>query len=83
MERAHSTIKNLLKTSVQDNGTEWDKNLKIISMAHYNIKHDGAGFTPFQLTFGRDANLPSMLSTTPSVKYREILSIWKERNQRY
>ena len=55
LERAHSTIKNLLKTSIQVNGTEWDKNLKIISMAHNNIKHDGTGFTPLQLTFGKDA----------------------------
>ena len=68
LERAHYTIKNLLKTSVQDNCTEWDKNLRFISVAHNNMKHDGIGFTPFQLTFRRDANLPSMLSTTTSVK---------------
>ena len=47
------------------------------------MKHDGTGFTPFQLTFGRAANLPSVLSTTPSVKYQEILSTWKERHERY
>ena len=75
LERIHPTIKNLLKTSVQDNGTEWDKNLKIIIMAHNNMKHDGTGFTPFQLTFGSDVNFPSMLSTTPSVKYQKILSM--------
>ena len=52
-------------------------------MADNNMNHDETGFTPFQLTFGRDANLPSMLSTTPSVKYQEILSMWKERNEGY
>ena len=34
VERAHSTLKNLIKTSLADNGTDWDQNLKIISMAY-------------------------------------------------
>ena len=83
LERAHSTIKNLLKTSIEDHSTEWDQNLKIICMAYNTMKNEGTGYSPFQLTFGREVNLPSMLSTTPKVKYEELLNLWKRRHEHY
>ncbi|XP_043481296.1 uncharacterized protein LOC122510591 [Leptopilina heterotoma] len=47
------------------------------------MTHEGTGFTPFKLTFGRDANVPSALATTPSLKYPELVRLWQERHERY
>ena len=40
-------------------------------------------WSPFQLTFGRDANMPSLLATTPSLKYPDLVKLWQERDARY
>ena len=34
IERTHSTIKNLIKTAMEDNQTECDMNLKLITLAY-------------------------------------------------
>ena len=47
------------------------------------MTHEGTGFSPFQLTFGRGANVPSALATTPSLRYRELIKLWQERHERY
>lgn len=51
-------------------------------MAH-TMKHEGIGCTPFEATFGRQANLPSILSTTPTVRYKELLDSRKKRHEDY
>lgn len=66
-----------------DLNTEWDKTLNFICMAYNIMPHKGTGFSPFQLTFGRNANVPSVLATTPSIKYSELVKLWQERHERY
>lgn len=83
LERAHSAVKDLIKTAMEENKNDWDENLKIIAMAYNTAKHEGTGFSPFELTFGRKANLPSMLATTPSLKYEDLISLWKTRHEKY
>lgn len=84
IERAHSTIKDLLKTCMADNGIEWDKTLKIIALAYNTTKHEGIGISPFQATFGREnANLPSSLATTPNLRYDDLIQMWKLRHEEY
>lgn len=83
LERAHSTIKDLIRTNMSDNQIEWDKTLKFICMAYNTMIHEGTGYSPFHLTFGRDANLPSLLATTPCLKYSELIRLWKERHEKY
>lgn len=83
LERAHSVVGDLIRTSVNDNNVEWHKVLKIIATAYNTAVHEGTGFSPFQLMFGRKANLPSALATTPSLKYTELVKLWKNRHEKY
>ena len=53
---------------MEDNKIEWDNTLKIVSMAHNTMKYEGIGHSLFQLTFGRELNIPSMLNTTLSTR---------------
>ena len=73
----HSTIKNLIKTAIEDNKTEWDMNLKLITLAYNTTISDSTGYTPFELTFGREANIPSSLTKMPTVTYDQLIEKWK------
>ena len=83
LERTHGTIKDLIKTAMEDNQTEWDDNLRIVCMAYNTAVHETTGYTPFELTFGKKANLPSILATTPSLTRQELVDIWKRRHDKY
>ena len=83
LERTHATIKDLIKTAMSDLHVQWDDTLKFLCMAYNTMTHEGTGFSPFQLTFGRDANIPSALATTPSLKYSDLIKLWQERHERY
>ena len=78
LERAHPVVKDLLKTAITDNRTEWDLNQKIICMAYNIIADKTTGYTPFELTFGRKENLASTLATMPSLFHDELENLWKK-----
>ena len=75
LERTHGTIKELLKTFMADNETEWDQNLNLVCLAFNTAMHESTGLTPFEMTFGKKANLPSTLATTSSFAHQELLDI--------
>ena len=54
-----------------------------MSIAHNTMKHEGIGHSPFQLTFGREPNFPSMLNTTLLIKYSDLIQRWKNRHGKY
>lgn len=83
LERAHSVVGDLIRTCVHKNNIEWDKTLKIITMGYNTAVHEGTGYTPFELTFGRSANLPSALATTSPLKFNELIQIWSDRHEKY
>lgn len=83
LERTHGTIKDLLRTYMADNETEWDQNLNLVCLAFNTAVHESTGLTPFEMTFGRKANLPSILATTTSFTYQEMLDVWKKRHEEY
>ena len=83
LERAHGVVKDLIKTAMEENHNDWDENLKLITMGYNTSVHEGTGYTPFELTFGRKANIPSILATTPSLKYSELIDLWRERHETY
>ncbi|XP_033229670.1 uncharacterized protein LOC117181215 [Belonocnema kinseyi] len=65
------------------NHRKWDDTLKFICMAYNTMIHEGTGFSTFYLTFGRDANLPSLLATTLNLKSPELVRLWKKRHEKY
>ena len=65
--------KNLIKTAMEDNQTEWDVNLKLITLAYNTTVNESTGYTPFELTFGREANLPSSLTKVPVMTYNQLI----------
>lgn len=83
LERTHGTIKDLLRTNIDENKNEWDEHLNYITMAYNTSVHTGTGYTPFELTFGREANMPSAISLTPKLTQNELFKLWKNRHQEY
>ena len=50
----------------------------------YNISvHSGTGYTPFELTFGHKAYMPSAISLTPTLSKDELFRLWKNRHLEY
>ncbi|HGJ5890683.1 MAG TPA: hypothetical protein ACHBZA_04870 [Arsenophonus apicola] len=83
LERTHGTVKDLLRTCIDEKKSEWDEHLNLICMAYNTSVHSGTGYTPFELTFGHKANLPSAIATTPSLTKNELFQLWKHRHQEY
>ena len=61
-ERVNQTIKNSLRrVQVPRNPDEWDLTLPVVLFAYNTSIHSATGFTPFFLTHGCEARLPSDL----------------------
>ena len=77
LERTHTVISDMLKAIQNDNETEWDQNLNFVCLAYNTMVHDATGYTPFELTFGHKANLPSTISQNPQRTYADEVSFRK------
>ena len=58
VERFNRTLISMLATTVHNNPTDWELNLKKVCMAYNTSVHSSTGFSPFYLMFGRQAKLP-------------------------
>lgn len=83
LERTHAVIKDLIRTSLQDNNQEWDEILNQICLGYNTARHDATGYSPFELTFGRQANLPSSISKTSNYTYEEMYLLWQKQFKLY
>jgi hypothetical protein len=52
----------MLRVTQKGWDTEWDETLNFCCLAYNTMIHESTGFTPFELTFGHKANLPSSIS---------------------
>ena len=59
IERMHSTLVNLIKTSIAENNKQWDENLKYINFAINTTTNQTTGHSPYELTFERTPNISS------------------------
>lgn len=62
-ERANKTLKEMLRSYVQDGGADWDEWVPMVEFAYNNSEHPGTGFTPFFLNHGVHPHLPWCLDT--------------------
>ena len=74
----HSTLLNLIKTNIAENNREWDDNIKIINFTINTTPNQTTKFTPYELTFGRNPNVPSTLRTSTNLTHQDLIRKWKK-----
>ena len=77
----HSTLDNIIKTSISKRNNEWYENLKFINFAIDTMKNQTTGLTPFELMFGREPNIPSMIAVSPTLTHQELIRKWKHKHE--
>lgn len=66
LERTHAVVTDMLKSIQRNSDEEWDDQLNFVCLEYNTMIHDSTGYTPFELTFGHQANLPSTISKNPN-----------------
>ena len=79
----HSTLKNLIKTSMEENARDWDENIKFINLSLNTIANQTTGISPFELMFGRNPNIPSDLANSPNSTYQDLIKKWKSKHKHF
>ena len=57
-ERVNRTVLAMLAKHLDDNHTEWDSHLPLLTLAYRSQVHRSLGYSPFYLMFGREPRLP-------------------------
>ncbi len=57
-ERMNQTIKNIIKCTVREEQTNWDKSLDLVMMAYRATPQTLTWFTPNMLVTGKETNMP-------------------------
>ncbi|CAF1034793.1 unnamed protein product, partial [Brachionus calyciflorus] len=57
-ERTVQTVKNMIKSHIDDNQIKWDENLQKYAHAYNSSVHETPRHTPFELMFGRKPKIP-------------------------
>ena len=58
VERFNRTIEGMLSRFVAENQRDWDSHLPILMMGYRSAVHETTSFTPCELTFCRQIDLP-------------------------
>lgn len=61
VERAHSTLGNYLRNFVDRKPANWDKYVRTAAHAYNNTINEASGYTPMQLLFGFNSEIPDNL----------------------
>ena len=46
------------------------------------MKDQNTGYSPFELTFGREPNISSTISPSPTLTHHKFIKKWKEKHER-
>jgi hypothetical protein len=71
LERSHRQLGEYLKHFIDVDRTNWDKLASYAAFCHNTTRHSATGYTPFELLFGRKANIPNSLTKPPQLDYNE------------
>lgn len=82
LERTHRVLVEFIRHFVNQDQTNWDEWVKYAVFAYNTTPHSATGFTPFELMFGRIANLPGYLQKPPECVNYNLDSYVQELKQR-
>ena len=68
---------------IDHNNNQWNEYLMYIYMGYNTSVHEGICYTPFDLTFARQANLPSSIAISSNITHTELFTLWKNRHDEY
>ena len=84
MERTHKTLTEYLRHFIAEDQSNWDDWIPYATYVYNTTPHTATRFTPTELMFGRQANLPSPLrirSPTSQYTYDDYVAEMKSRLQ--
>nr|XP_049701809.1 uncharacterized protein LOC126055664 [Helicoverpa armigera] len=80
LERSHSTLKEYLKSYVNENHTDWHKYVYTAMLAYNTSVHASTNFTPYELLFGHKAFIPdSVYEFNSQTTYPEYIKFLHHR----
>lgn len=80
LERSHSTLKEYLKSYINETQSNWHKYIHTAILAYNTNIHTTTKFTPYELLFGHKPHIPdSVYKYTPTGTYHEYLKMLSHR----
>lgn len=74
LERSHATLKEYLKSFVNENQNDWHCYLSTAILAYNTTPHSTTKFSPYELLYGHKPTLPSSLyDTNNGITYHEYI----------
>lgn len=67
LERNHRCLNEYLRNFINEQHDDWDSWLNFYTFCYNTTPHSDHLFTPFELIFGKQANLPTQFSTNASI----------------
>ena len=73
VERFNRTLAKMMKSFINENKSNWDEHLPLLTAAYRSTPHSATGFTPNKLMLGREVYLPcDVVYTRPSTSNDNI-----------
>lgn len=69
LERSHRTLTEYLRHYINKDQTNWDEWIPFAMFTYNTTPHTATGYTPFELIYGRQAELPTALTKPPKPTY--------------
>lgn len=82
LERSHKTLVEYLRCFCNEKQTQWEKWVPYATFVYNTSPHSITKFTPFELMYGRLANLPGELqkgAMTPLYNYEDLIANTKHK----
>jgi len=69
LEKSHRTLAEYFTHYINNDRTDWDEWLPYAMFTYNTTSHTATGFTPFELIYGHQATLPTVLTKQPKLTY--------------
>src|SRR5436190_21161158 len=69
LERSHRTLAEYLRHYIDEDQTDWDEWIPFAMFTYNTTPHTATGYTPFELIYGHQAELPTALTRPPKLTY--------------